>query len=296
MALEQRQLRAFLAIAQTGSLGRAADVLHLTQPALSRTVRQMESQLRVQLFERRPSGMELTTFGQALLPYATHLTEELELALEEINARLGMGRGTVRIGTVASAAVMVLPELLDRMHQRWPHLQLQIVEAVEDKLATALVNKEVDVVLSGPIPESDELMQVAEHSFSDRSMVIAATSHPLQQRRQLPVRDLADVAWVMPSTDAEPRKRFDSLLQRLNAPPARVVVETRSPSSIKAIVAKTGLLGWLPEPLFAAEQAAGLIRPLPCPELTAPRRFYVYRRRRNFMPPPLVEFLRALLE
>jgi DNA-binding transcriptional LysR family regulator len=296
MPLEQRQLRAFLAIAQTGSLGRAADVLHLTQPALSRVVKQMESQLRVQLFERRPSGMELTSFGQALLPYATHLTEEVDLALEEINARLGMGRGTVRIGTVASAAIMVLPELLDRLHRRWPNLQIQIVEAVEDKLASALVSKEVDVVLSGPIPESDELMQVAEHNFADRSLAIASTSHPLHECSRLSARDLAELPWVMPATDAEPRKRFDALMQRLGLTPPRVVVETRSPSTIKAVVAKTQFLGWLPEPLFAAEQAAGLIRPLPCPELTAPRRFYVYRRRRNFMPPPLVELLRALLQ
>src|SRR5262245_9421141 len=296
MPLGQRQLPAFLAIAQTGSLGSAADVLHLPQPALSPLVKQNESPVRGQLVERRPSGRELTSSGQALLPYATHLTEEVDLALEEINARLGIGRGTVRIGTVASAAIMVLPELLDRLHRRWPNLQIQIVEAVEDRLATALVNKEVDVVLSGPIPESDELMQVAEHPFSDRSMVIAATAHPLQSRSHVSVEELAQAPWVMPSTDAEPRKRFDGLMQRLGHTPPRVVVETRSPSTIKAVVARTQFLGWLPEPLFAAEQAAGLIKPLPCPELTAPRRFYVYRRRRNFMPPPLVEFLRALLQ
>jgi DNA-binding transcriptional LysR family regulator len=182
------------------------------------------------------------------------------------------------------------------MHQRWPNLQLQIVEAVEDKLATALVNKEVDVVLSGPIPESDELMQVAEHPFSDRSMVIAATTHPWQSRAHVPVEELAQAPWVMPSTDAEPRKRFDGLMQRLGYTPPRVVVETRSPSTIKAVVARTQFLGWLPEPLFAAEQAAGLISPLQCPELTAPRRFYIYRRRRNFIPPPLLELLHALLE
>ena len=82
MALEPRQLRAFLAIVQTGSLGRAAQELHLTQPALSRVVKQMENQLRVQLFERRTTGMELTSFGKALLPYATHLTEEADLAIE----------------------------------------------------------------------------------------------------------------------------------------------------------------------------------------------------------------------
>src|SRR5262249_28130361 len=159
---------AFLAIVQTGSLGRAAEALHLTQPALSRVVKQMESQLRVQLFERRTTGMELTTFGEVLLPYAEHLTEEADLALEEINVRLGLGRGTLRICTVASAAVMVLPSLLERIHAAWPHLQLHITEAVEDKLATALADNDIDVVLSGPIAESEEIMRVAEHTFSDR--------------------------------------------------------------------------------------------------------------------------------
>ena len=134
MALEPRQLQAFLAIVETGSLGRAADSLHLTQPALSRIVKRMEQQLGVTLFERRPNGMELTSFGQALLPYATHLTKEASLAIEEINVRLGLGRGTLRIGAVASAAVMVLPGVLKHMLRRWPNLHVQIIEAVEDRL------------------------------------------------------------------------------------------------------------------------------------------------------------------
>src|SRR5690349_16264044 len=129
MALETRQLRAFLAIVQTGRLWRAAESLHLTQPALSRLVKQMETQLRVQLFERRTTGMELTSFGEALLPYAEHLIEETRLAIEEINVRLGLGRGTVSIGAVASAAVMVLPALLEKIHTAWPNLQLHNKEA-----------------------------------------------------------------------------------------------------------------------------------------------------------------------
>ena len=294
MALEPRQLRAFLAIVQTGSLGRAADTLHLTQPALSRVVKQMETQLRVQLFERRTTGMELTSFGEALLPYAEHLTEEADLAIEEINVRIGMGRGTVRIGAVASAAVMVLPALLEKIHATWPNLQLQIMEAVEDKLAAALAANDIDVVLSGPIPESDAVMRVAEHKFSDRSMVIAATTHPLQERASLSVHDLAAESWIMPSADAEPRKQFDAVIDRLGAARPQVAVETRSPSTIKAVVAQTRLLGWLPEPLFAAEQAAGLLRPLPCPDLVLERHFFAYRRRRNFMAPPLLQFLHAL--
>lgn len=294
MALEPRQLRAFLAIVQTGSLGRAADTLHLTQPALSRLVKQMEKQLRVQLFERRTTGMELTSFGDALLPYAEHLVEEADLAIEEINIRLGLGRGTVRVGAVASAAIMVLPALLERIHAAYPNLQLQIMEAVEDKLAAALAVNDIDVALSGAIPESDTIMRVAEHKFTDRSMVIASVSHPLQVRNTLSVQDLAAASWIMPSADAEPRKRFNELLDGLGVTPARVVVETRSPATIKAVVAQTRLLGWLPEPLFAAELAAGLIRPLPCAELICERHFFVHRRRRNFMSPPLVQFLQAL--
>jgi DNA-binding transcriptional LysR family regulator len=294
MALDPRQLKAFLAVAETGSLGRAADVLHLTQPALSRVVKRLEMQLQAQLFERRSNGMELTSFGQALLPYATHLTEEAELAIEEINVRLGLGRGTIRVGAVASAALMVLPAVVERLHAQWPKLRVQVMEAVEDKLALALTSNEIDVAVSGPMPESGEIMQVGEHKFTDRFMVIAAASHPLCARAVLEHPALLALPWTMPPAEAEPRKKFEALVRSLGATPPDVVVETRSPSTTKAIVAQTRILGWLPEPLFAAEQAAGLIRPLPCAALTLPRRFFVYRRRRNFMAPPLVEFLAAL--
>jgi DNA-binding transcriptional LysR family regulator len=294
MALEPRQLQAFLAIVETGSLGRAAESLHLTQPALSRIVKRMEQQLRVTLFERRPNGMELTTFGQALLPYALHLTKEANLAIEEINVRLGLGRGTLRIGAVASAAVMVLPGVLKHMLQRWPNLHIQITEAVEDRLVAGLVNNEIDVVLSGQIAETEEVMQVADHKFTDCSRVVAAATHPLRARARVTLDDALGQSWVMPPADAEPRKKFDAQLQALGARRARVLVETRSPSAIKALVAQSEMLGWLPEPLYAAEQAANLLCTLPLPELDQPRHFHVYRRRRNFMAPPVVEFLAAL--
>jgi DNA-binding transcriptional LysR family regulator len=294
MALDPRQLQAFLAIVDQGSLGRAAAKLHLSQPALSRIVKRMETQLRVPLFERRATGMELTSFGQALLPYATHLTHEANLALEEINQRLGLGRGLVRIGTVASAAIVVLPGVLDQMLAKWPNLQIEIVEAVEDKLAGDLAKNDIDVVLSGPIPENDDVMKVGAHRFTDRSVVIAAASHPLAQRARVPLNQVLRLPWVMPHAGAEPRRHFDDLVHRLGAQLPRVVIETRSPAAIKALVTQTQILGWLPEPLFAAEAAAGRIRALAVEELVLERRFFIYRRRRNFLPPPLAGLLDVL--
>ena len=295
MALDPRQLRAFLTIVRCGSLGLAAEALHITQPALSRTVRRLEEQLGVPLFERRTTGMELTPFGQALLPHATVLSEEAAVALEQINSLRGLGHGTLRIGAIGSVAVTVLPALLERMLTQWPKLHVQITEAVEDMLEVALTSNTIDVAISGAIAESPEIMQVAEAKFSDRYAVISASNHPLQKRKALTIRDLLDVPWVMPPVDAEPRRQFNALMASLGVAPPRVVVETRSANVIKAMVAQTRFLGWLPQPLFATERQAGLIRPLPVKEMALQRRFFVYRRRRSVMPPPLSKFLELLL-
>lgn len=294
MALDPRQLRAFLAVVETGSLGMASEVLHVTQPALSRMMHRLETQLGVPLFERRTTGMELTTFGEALLPHATVLSAEGARALEQINALRGLGQGTLRIGAIASAAITVLPPVLDRFLTQWPNLQVQITEAVEDILQTALANNSVDVVISGPIDESPEIMQVEEHKFTDHCFVISAATHPLQKRRELTMQDLADQRWVMPPEEAEPRKQFAALTAKLGVKPARVAIETRYPAVIKALVARTRYLGWLPEPLFAVEESAGLLKRLPVKHMSLVRRFFVFRRRRSSIPPPLQRFLAAL--
>lgn len=287
-------MKAFLAIVDTGSLGLAAAALRVTQPALSRIIKRLEMQLGVQLFERRTTGMELTSFGQALLPHATVLSAESSRAIEQINALRGLGLGTIRVGAVGSAAIMVLPPVLERILTRWPNLQVQITEAVEDVLAIALTNNAIDVVISGPLPESHDIMQVAEHSFTDRYSVICSATHPLLARRNLSMSDLTEHRWVMPPQEAEPRKQFESLAARLGVAPPRVAVETRYPAVIKAMVGRTDFLGWLPEPLFSTEESAGMIRTLAVRGMNMQRRFFVFRRRRSSVPPPVAKFLEAL--
>jgi DNA-binding transcriptional LysR family regulator len=296
MALDPRQLRAFLTIVRSGSLGLAAETLHVTQPALSRIIRRLESQLGVQLFERRSTGMELTSFGQALLPHAMVLSEEASVAIEQINSLRGLGHGTLRIGAIGSVAITVLPAVLERMLAQWPKLHVQITEAVEDVLEAALTSNTIDVAIGGTIPESDDIVQVGEQKFTDRYSVISAAMHPVQERATVTLAELLEIPWIMPSLEAEPRRQFNALVSRLGLRAPRIAVETRSPSVIKAMVARTNYLGWLPEPLFASEQAAGLIKRLHVAEMETRRRFFVYRRRRTFMPPTVQKFLETLAE
>lgn len=295
MSLDPRHLRAFLAVVDSGSLGRAAELMHLSEPAVSRIVKRLETQLAVQLFERRTTGMELTSFGQALLPHANLLHCQAEEAVAEIDALRGLDHGLLRVGAVASAAIMILPRVLDRLLLRWPGLHVHITEAVEDQLLVALASNAIDVAISGEIPDNYEIVKVSEHGFQDRFSVIVSARHRFAGRADLTIEDLLDEEWVMPSEIAAPRQFLNEVLERLGvAWRPTVRIETRSPAAIKAMVAASQFLGWLPEPLFAAEQAAGMICPVSVKEFDVPRRFYVHRRRQNFVAPPVSRFLEEL--
>lgn len=294
MALGNRSVDAFLAIVEHGSLGRAADVLHVTQPALSRTIRRLEATVGAPLFERHPSGMELNAFGQALLPRLALLQSEAQAAVAEISAMQGLSRGRVRVGAVASIATSVLPACIDRLLGRSPGLNVQVMEAVEDRLEAALLNNEIDIAVAGQIAESKEVMRAAESAFSDLFTVVASRGHPLRERHPLSVDDILSAAWVMPPADTLPRQQFDAMLAARGLPPLRVAVETRSLSTNKALVCRSRFLSWLPRPVYFAEEAMGLIAPLPFPALTMERRFFIYRRRRGHVAPAIARMIGEL--
>lgn len=294
MPLDPRHLDAFLAVAHHGSLGRAAPELSITQPALSRIIRQLESQLRVTLFRRAPGGMELTPFGEGLLPHAKLLRMQTRQALEEIESLRGSSRGVVRIGAVASAIMGFLPKLIQRLLTDSPGLRVQIVEDVEDRLTTALNTNEIDIGIAGAIEESETIVKIAEHEFKDRTVVVARTRHRLRPNTRLRTIDLANERWILPPKGAEPRRRFDALLLETGVAPANVAVETRSVSAMKALIAQSDLLGWIPEPIFGPELQAQTLCALPVDGLTLNRQFFIYRRRQGLISPPTAKFLDQL--
>jgi DNA-binding transcriptional LysR family regulator len=294
MTLDPKQLGAFLAVIENGSLGRAAEALHVTQPALSRTIRRLEAHLGARLFERHSTGMALTAYGQALQPYAKLLSTEAANAVRAIDALRGLDRGVLRVGAIGSAAVMLLPGAVERLLARWPGLRVQIVEAVEDQLAAALTLNDIDLAIAGQIAETEEIMRIAGHDFHDDYHVIAAADHPLQRKSSLAIGDLADFPWAMPPRGAPPRQQFVELVLSLGAEPPPAAVETRSVGMMLRLIGGHRFLGWLPQPLYATAEAAGLVRPLAVQGMTIQRHFFVYRRRRGILPPPALKLLEEL--
>ena len=200
MTFDLQQLVAFNAIVSSGSLGRAADALNITQPALSRTIRRLEEQAGAPLFERHSKGMQLTDVGRALQPHALLLQRESEHASENIKAMLGLAKGTIRVGAVGSIACLVLPLAIGRTCKKWPNLQVQIIEGVWDRLADALVSHEIDLALGVDTEDTAEIVAVKDCRWEDTSYVVAGRHHPLRNKRKLKLADtLACLLYTSPS-------------------------------------------------------------------------------------------------
>ncbi|HTH97736.1 MAG TPA: LysR family transcriptional regulator [Stellaceae bacterium] len=294
MTFDLRQLRAFLAIADSGSLGRAAATINLSQPALSRIIHDMEARVGAKLFERHTKGMALTQYGEALLPYARLLIFETGQAVEALDAVRGLRRGTARIGAVATVARSILPAAVSRLLTAAPGLQIQLLEAADDALATALRRREVDIAITGILEKHDDIVPIAECQFQDRCLVFCAADHPLTAEPKVTLDQVLAENWIMPGRGARPRELFEEVLRAGNIRMPRIAVEVASPSAIAAFVAQTHLLGWLPQPLFHGREQAGKVKTLDIPELSLARSFLIYRRRQGLLSEPVMRLMREL--
>jgi DNA-binding transcriptional LysR family regulator len=292
MAFDDRLREAFLAVVSHGSIGRAADALNVSQPTLSRMIKRLEQRVRVPLFDRYASGVALTVFGEALLPFARRIELDTHHALDELERLRSGSHGVLRVGTAVSPGVTFLPRILARLAAEHPELQVELMEAVSDTLEDALIDRTIDVAITSSIDESEDIQRLSL-SFDDTGSVIASTTHHVRDRGPLTMADLTDVPWVMPPRGTVARKRFEEVIVESGARPPRVAVETRSSAMMKALVAEAGFLSWLPRPLYALEERADLIAPLNVAGMFVARRSYFYRRRHGLTPPAVMRLLEA---
>jgi DNA-binding transcriptional LysR family regulator len=290
MAFDDRLRDAFLATATHGSIGRAAEALNVSQPTLSRMIKRLEQRLGVPLFDRFASGVTTNVYGEALLPFATRIDIEAKHAIDEIE-RLRTGSvGVLRIGSAISVGIHFLPPIFQVMTSENPGLRIEVLEGVQDTLEPALLGRQVDIIIAPDLPPKEDMTKL-DLTFTDYGSVIASPDHHVRQRGPLTIADLTDVPWVMPPHGSHPRRGFERIIAEIGGKPPHIAVETWSASIMKALVAESGFLSWLPHPLYEVEEQAGLISDLEVAGMTVARRMYLYRRSRGLVPPVVRRFL-----
>ena len=285
MAFDQRELRAFLAVVDRGSLGRAAEAAFLTQPALSRLIGEMERRFGQPLFDRHSKGMAPTAAGETLIPHARLLLFEMEQASDALDALRGLGRGRLRVGAVAAVARTMLPGMVAALLDMAPGLHIDLLDAPEDRLVQALAGREIDVAIAPELAPHPDIWPMAELAYTDTYTAFAAAGHPLAGAKDVPLSAALGQRWTMPEIGSTPRMLFHRLVTAQGEALPDVAVETGSIGTMLATVAASSLLGWLPMPLLHAEMERGAILPVRVKALEIQRRFYVYTRRRGSVVP-----------
>ena len=190
--MELRLLRYFLAVAEEQHVGRAAARLRMTQPPLSRAMRQLEHELGVELFERTPRGVRLTEAGTALRREARSILDRVDRVPARISG--AAGRPTIAVGTCADTADQIGSRLVTEFRRRHPHVQLSLHETDLTDPTAGLRADLVDVALTRrPFDETDIATRPLR---SDPVGVVVLDTDPLADRESVSLTDLHDRRWI----------------------------------------------------------------------------------------------------
>ncbi|MGE8207654.1 LysR family transcriptional regulator [Heyndrickxia sp. NPDC080065] len=188
------QLTIFLKVAETGSFTKAGKVLHMTQPAVSRAISNLEAELDVKLIIRdRKNGIMLTDVGKRLLIQIREILQGFEKMEQEIAAEKGLEIGTIRIGAFPTASAFFLPKILRAIEQKYPNLQFELYEGIMNQVEEWLVSRVIDV---GIINSSNEELEMIPF-YQDKMIAVLRDDHPLQKKAHIHINDLDQVPLII---------------------------------------------------------------------------------------------------
>jgi DNA-binding transcriptional LysR family regulator len=234
MALNLHHLRIFARVAELGGFSRAAAALRLSQPAVSKSVRELERQLQTTLFNRSAGVHRLTDAGAALLARARELFAVERTAEEELRRFRGLEDGVLRIGASTTIATYLLPTYLARFQEEHPGVALRITTANTRDVARALVERRVEVALvEGPV--DDPRLSVRAWR-NDELVLIAPPSHALARKRHVARADLATAPFIGRERGSGTRRVAEAALASQGISP-RIALRLSSTEAIMRAVA-----------------------------------------------------------
>lgn len=183
MSITLRQLRAFAAAVETGSFGRAARALHLSQPALTVQIRGLEQALGLQLFDRSARGVQPTEAGRDFAAAFGRVLAELDGLVAEARDRAARRSGTVPLAVLPSVAATLLPPVLERLRRQHPGIRVLVRDAVAGRVAAQVRSGEAELGI-GTLPAPDPALW-AEPLFEDELLAVLPPGHALAAARQL---------------------------------------------------------------------------------------------------------------
>lgn len=287
-----RQLRVFLAAATHLSFARAAAELHLTPPAVSLQVSELERHAGQRLFERLGRRMYLTPAGEAMLRASTEILSQLRSLEEELAAQRGIEGGVLNAGVI-SAGDSFFPALLAAFCARHSGVQVTLAAFNREELLRRLDRNQVDLAVMGRPPERGDFQAEA---FARHPMVLVASpAHPLARRRRIPLAALEPEGFVAREAGSHTRETMDATFRAARFRP-RVVIEASSNETVKQAAAAGFGVAFITIHAVGLDVEAGRLAILDVAGFPVLQHWHVVHRRRKQLPAVATAFAAFLRE
>ncbi len=291
--MKLHHLRDLVAIADASSVRGAARSLGQTQPAISRSLRELEKELCVPLVERHGKGVALTEYGQAFIVRARSILQDLERGREAIQQLKGERIGKVSIGLSSAVFLSLVPEVYQAFRARYPDARLSLTEGLFPALEPQLKDGSLDFYIGPrPVGEMNKAFAVLL-LFRNKRVVVCRRGHPLAHARKL--GDLVGAQWVMTGVRQPVEVEFEEQFAAHGLAAPKAVTQTYTTLPVVALLASTDTLAFLPQQWVSSSIFTSTLQAIEVDEgLDGPDIVLI---RRHSMPlTPLADALATLFE
>lgn len=267
-----RHLHTFVAVAQQGTLGRAAETLNLSQPALSKTLNELEQLTGTRLFERGRLGAQLTVPGEQFLTHAVKVLDALNTAGQALNRKEDASADVVRVGALPTAALGILPAAIGRFHQQQKSTSLQVATMNNTMLLAGLKSGEIDLGIGRM--SDPELMGGLNYEllFLESLKLVVRPGHPLLQET-ITLSRVMEWPVVVSPKGTVPRQNAEALLQSQGCKMPAGCIETLSASLSRQLTVDYDYVWFVPSGAVKEDlrQATLVSLPVPTHRVLVPR-------------------------
>ncbi|EII3876823.1 LysR family transcriptional regulator [Salmonella enterica] len=263
-----RHLHTFVAVAQQGTLGRAAETLNLSQPALSNTLNELEQLTGTRLFERGRLGAQLTVPGEQFLTHAVKVLDALNTAGQALNRKEDASADVVRVGALPTAALGILPAAIGRFHQQQKSTSLQVATMNNTMLLAGLKSGEIDLGIGRM--SDPELMGGLNYEllFLESLKLVVRPGHPLLQET-ITLSRVMEWPVVVSPKGTVPRQNAEALLQSQGCKMPAGCIETLSASLSRQLTVDYDYVWFVPSGAVKEDLRQATLVSLPVPTQSA---------------------------
>jgi DNA-binding transcriptional LysR family regulator len=293
--LKTRQLLLLIALDDYRNIHRAADELHMTQPAASKQIKDLEEMLDVKLFERLPRGMEPTIYGETMIRHARMALTSLALAHDDIVTLKAGLTGQVEVGVIMTPAMALLPRAIARVKEEAPLLRIGVQIEASNVLLDKLQRGTLDFMIGRIFDTIDTSGLIYEELTEEPACAVVRPGHPLlQANRDLALKDIAALPWILPAQGSILRYRFDMMFRRAGLEPPANVVDTTAILMITALLQQTDSLHVMPLEVAQYYASLNVMRLLPIELPCKMDAFGIIRQRDHLLSPGADMLLRTV--